>query len=166
MKKQFLVIICISIMFLVGCDLSNTPTSRVEELLSKYQMLDNDIVISYTDLTNDTTVGDEIKDRYEDLIRKQYRNLSYEVKNEEIDGDMAVVSVQVEVMNYYKVIDRYDDGIYSLEDYHKFVLEDLEKVKDMVTYTIEFEIRLDQDDDWQVEPLSELERKKLLGMNS
>ena len=31
----------IGFLFLVGCDLANTPTAQVEEYLSKYQRLDN-----------------------------------------------------------------------------------------------------------------------------
>ena len=32
--------------FLAGCDLANTPTSKVEESLSKYQRLDKNIDIN------------------------------------------------------------------------------------------------------------------------
>ena len=41
MKK--IISMFILLLLLVGCSLSNTPNSKVEELLSKYQMLDSDI---------------------------------------------------------------------------------------------------------------------------
>ena len=41
MKK--IVSLFIFLLLLVGCSLSNSPTSKVEELLNKYQTLDSDI---------------------------------------------------------------------------------------------------------------------------
>ena len=41
MKK--ILSIFIFLLLLVGCSLSNTPTSKVEDLLNKYQRLDSDI---------------------------------------------------------------------------------------------------------------------------
>ena len=42
MKK--IISIFIFLLLLVGCSLSNSPTSKVEDLLTKYQTLDKDIV--------------------------------------------------------------------------------------------------------------------------
>ena len=42
MKKIYLlIIICL---MLVGCTMGNSPTSRVEDLFTKYQKLDEDII--------------------------------------------------------------------------------------------------------------------------
>ena len=43
MKK--IISIFIFLLLLVGCSLSNSPTSKVEDLLTKYQTLDKDIVL-------------------------------------------------------------------------------------------------------------------------
>lgn len=68
MKK--ILSIFIFLLLLVGCSLSNTPTSKVEDLLSKYQRLDSDIEKGI-----DTVVGEESltggeRDRYKKNNRK------------------------------------------------------------------------------------------------
>ena len=165
MKKIFLIIIIFSFTILVGCSLGNTPTSRVEDFLSKHQMLDNDISISYTNLTTDTNLSQNIKDRYRTAIIKQYRNLSYEVKEEEIDGNKSTVTIQIEVMNYRKAIDKYNKTDYEAEKYHELVLDELENTKEMITYTIDFNLTKFENDTWTVDDLSFEDKEKLLGIN-
>ena len=91
--------------------------------------------------------------------------MSYEIKEESIDGDGATVTVEIEVMDYQKVIDKYDNNDYTLDEYHKSVLEDLEKSKDKVVYTLDINVIKDDKGNWSVVALNELERRKLLGMN-
>ena len=165
MKKRFLMLVIFCFSILVGCTLGNTPTSKAEDLLSKYQMLDDDISVSYSNLTTDTGLSQDLRARYEELVRKQYRNLSYEVKEEEIDGDTAIVTVQIEVMDYKTIIYKYDNSDYTQERYHELVLDDLESAKEKITYTIRFNLSKDDDDMWQVDDLSTTDREKLLGIN-
>ena len=80
MKK--IISIFIFLLLLVGCSLSNTPTAQVEDLLSKYQMLDNDIKAGIDDVVEGETLTTEQQDRYRKIIEKQYKNLMYEVKDE------------------------------------------------------------------------------------
>lgn len=162
MKKKILIISFLFISFLVGCELSNNPTSKVEEYLSKYQMLDKDINISYTELADETELDNDTKNRYEELIKKQYRNLSYEVKEETIDGETATVTVQIKVVDYQKVLDKYKK---ENEEYHNQVLAELENATEKATYTIPFLVKKDKRGNWEMEPLSTLERQKLLGIN-
>lgn len=150
---------------LTGCQLDNTPTAKVEGLLSEYQMLDKDISISYIDLSNDVNISNEYKERYEDLIRSQYRNMSYEIKEEEIDGENAVVTAQIEVIDYQKVLDQYNND-FNENEYHEKVLEKLEKAKDKITYSIKFNVIMNENGNWQVEELSQEEKGKLLGINN
>lgn len=103
MKKKILMII-LCFVVLVGCELSNNPTSKTEAFLLDYQMLKDNISINYTDLIEDTNVSTDIKEGYKDLIKKQYRNLSYEIKEEIIDGDIATVTTEIKVMDYKKNI--------------------------------------------------------------
>lgn len=163
MKKIILILFSFSL--LVGCSLGNTPTSRVENYLSKYQMLDQDITINYTDLTTDTNLSQDLKDDYEEVIQKQYKNLSYEVKEEAIDGDTAVVTVQIEVMNYKQAIAKYNQAEYETTKYHELVLDELNTTKEMVTYTINFTLTKQQNDNWVVDNLTKENKEKLLGIN-
>ena len=165
MKKKIIIIVSIFICILTGCQLSNNPTSKVEELLGKYQMLDKDISISHLNLSNDNSIDTSLQERYEKLIKNQYKNLTYEIKEEKIDGDSATVTVQIEVLDYKSVLEKYEKTDYSTQEYHKKILDELEKVKDKITYTIDFVVTKDKKGDWNTEPLGEKEREKLLGIN-
>ena len=162
MKKLFLILFCLTI--LVGCSLGNTPTSKTEDLLSRYQMLDNSINVSYTNLTTDTNLNQDIIKKYEKAIEKQYRNLSYEVKDEIIDGENATVTIEVEVMNYKDVINKYNKADYDVNEYHKMITNDLDSAKDTVTYTLDITLTKDNTDTWNIDSLSTENKSKLLGI--
>ena len=161
MKKIFLIVI--GIIILSGCALGNTPTSRVEAMFSDYQMLNDNIDVSYTSLTIDPNLDNNLINRYEKVIEKQYRDFSYEIKEEEIDGDTAIVTAQIELMNYKKAIDKYNKSDYELSKYHDLVLKELEKTKEMVTYTLEITL-VKNNEDWVVDELSSENKDKLLGI--
>ena len=149
---------------MVGCSLGNTPTSKTEDLLSRYQMLDNSINVSYTNLTTDTNLNQDIIKKYEKVIEKQYRNLSYEVKDEVIDGENATVTIEVEVMNYKDVINKYNKIDYDVNEYHKMITNDLDSAKDTVTYTLDITLTKDNTDTWNIDSLSTENKSKLLGI--
>ena len=160
-----LLIFIISIMLFSGCDIANTPTSKVEDYLGRYQRLDNSVSISYTQLAGSNDVDKNNRDRYQKLVEKQFRNLSYEVKEEVIDGDVAYVTVQVKVCNYGDALDKHDVGYYDDNDeYHEKVVEELERQKEKIVYTITFELELNQKDEWEVREPSLEDKDKLLGI--
>lgn len=163
MKKNIVLFLLAIVIFITGCELNNNPTSKVEELLSKYQKLDDEIVINYADLANTDELTDEQIDRYKNVIESQYKSLSYEIKEEEIDGDNAIVTTQIEVINYKEVLDKYSIDNYDIDEYYDLVLDDLEKAKDKVTYTIDFEV-IKENDEWVINNLNNEQRQKLLGI--
>ncbi len=167
MKK--IVSLFIFLLLLVGCSLSNSPTSKVEEFLNKYQTLDSDIKSGIDDILKEENLTDSQKERYRKVIEKQYRNLSYEIKNERIDGDAATITVEIEVMDYKKEVNdtnNYYQGIdnYTVEDYNNTKLDKLEKAKDKVKYTIDFEVKKDGNGNWKLSSLSNETIKKIQGM--
>lgn len=163
MKK--LLIFIIVIMLFSGCDIANTPTSKVEDYLGRYQRLDNNVSLSYTQLLGSNDVNKDDRDRYQKLVEKQFRNLSYEVKEEVIDGNVAYVTVQVKVCNYSDVLDKYDVIDYDdIDEYHDEVIKGLEKQKEKIVYTITFELELNKKDEWKVSELSLEDKDKLLGI--
>lgn len=165
MKKFILFGVCI-LFLLTGCQLDNTPTSQVEAFLTKYQMLDEDISVDYVSLSNEVVSDVELQRKYQKLIQKQYKSLSYEVKEEEIDGEEAEVTVEIEVFNYGDVIQKYNAANYEETTYHQKVVQDLERVKEKVTYTIDFEVVQNQNGEWGVTPIDSEESQKLLGIYS
>lgn len=167
MKKIFCLFIFLFI--LVGCSLANTPTSKVEDLLSKYQRLDSDIQNGIDEVIEEENLTNEQKDRYRKIIEKQYKNLSYQIKNERIDGDKATVTTEIEVLDYKKSVnkiasDYQDRNDYTVSQYNDSKLEELEKVKEKVKYTIDFEVVKDQNGNWKLSSLSNETIKKIQGM--
>ena len=100
--KRILLGLSFIVLFIVGCtNTMNTPTKRVEELLGKYQKLDSAVLAQLDNvIAEDTTMTDEQKKEYRSLMEKQYQNLSYKIKGEEITGDDASVDVEIEVLDY------------------------------------------------------------------
>jgi len=167
MKK--ILSIFIFLLLLVGCSLSNSPTSKVEELLSKYQTLDSDIQSGIDVVLESENLTNEQKNRYRNLIEKQYKNLSYQIKDEKIDGNVSIIIVEIEVMDYKKAINEttnlyIGNNNYTVEEYNNTKLNNLEKVKDKVIYTIEFEVKKDDNGNWKLSSLDNETIKKIQGM--
>lgn len=113
------------LLILVGCNNSmNTPTSKVEEFLGKYQSMDSDVTTQLEQvLSDDTTMSDEQKEDYKALMEKQYQNLSYKIENEDIEGDSATVDVEIEVLDYAT-------SIAKSKEYYEEHKDEIEKEND------------------------------------
>lgn len=170
MKKYlFLIISIILIIFTVGCNLGNTPTSKVEDLLNKYQMLDEDIKTDINKIIDSENLTENQKERYKKILEKQYKNLSYKIKDEVIDNDGALVTVELEVLDYKKSIEKTEREFqiqedYSLEEYNNKKIKNLEETKDKVIYTIELSLIKNKDNKWKLNALTNVDKKKLQGM--
>lgn len=167
MKK--IILVFTFLLLLVGCSLSNSPTSKVEDLLSKYQTLDKDIRKGIDDVVSEEVLTTEQVRRYKDIIEKQYKNLSYEVKEERYDGEKATITVEIQVLDYKKAINEVSSTYlkmdnYTVEEYNDAKLAALEEVKDKVLYTIDFEVVKDSNGNWRLSALSNETIKKILGM--
>ena len=161
---------------LVGCnDLSNTPTKKTEEFLKKYQTLDESVITDLENVVNESDLNDEQKAIYIDIMKKQYQNLSYEVKDETLNGDEAITAVEISVIDFKKVLDEandylknneeefYDNGEYSIVKFNDYKLNKLKQAKDKVRYTIE--IKLTKiNDEWTVDHLSNETYDKINGV--
>ena len=152
MRKFFWVLF---LLLLGGCNLSNNPNSVVEDYLGRYQMLDDSIDIDYRDLVGDVNINNSDIDVFNYYIKKQYRNMSYDIKETSIDGDKAKVTVEVEVYNY-------KDAINNNSDYNA-ILTSLTSVKDKVVYTVNFNLRY-RDDKWEIGNINKEVKSKLLGI--
>jgi len=174
MKK---VLFAVAALLLVGCELSNTPTRQVEALMKKYQTLDNSVL---TDLDvvikHDEHLEGEQEEKYRDIMKKHYQNLIYEIKDEVINGDEAVVKVEITVTDFNKVLDeanRYlvnnpkefndENGNYDAKKYMDYRLEQLKQAKDKVKYTLEIPVNK-IDDNWKVSKLDDDTLKKINGV--
>ena len=179
MKKIFLYLLLVLGCFsLTGCNtLMNTPTKKVEKLLSMYQTKDRKVLEQLdTVLLSETLLDNDLKERYRELMKKQYGELSYQVKDETIDGNQAVVEVAIEVYDYNSAIDALENNLINdnsnyVDDngnlltsvYNEEKIRLMENVKSRVTYTINFTVSKIEDE-WIVDDLTETERMKLHGL--
>ena len=176
MKKYFkLVILSICIAFLSGCILLMGPSEKVDAMLSKYVNCDKTIIDELDDRLNEQELNSEEKERYKNIIKKEYSQMKYEIKEEKIENDFATVTVDIKVIDLYgaslKALDYlysnpskfYTDGVY---DSHKFidyklnVMEHYEETKD---YTIDIALSR-HNDIWYIEELSEDALLKIHGI--
>ncbi len=179
MKK--IIIGMLSLFLLVGCgNMMNTPTKKVEEFLSKYQTMD-DKVLSQLDEVIDTagTMTKDQKEKYRELMKKQYKNLSYKIDDETEDGNHATVKVEIEVYDYATAIteaetymktnqDEFIDPETNEIDDAKFMdykLDQMDKVKEKIKYTINFTLTKD-DDNWKMDDITDIDRQKIHGLYS
>ena len=164
--KNKIFLLGVIIFLLVGCGMANTPTSIVESLFSKYQKVDDDIKKGIDSILDEQELTDTHRDRYRKLLEKQYQNLSYEIKEEKIDGDNAIVTVEIEVIDYHRAVAdlTFDSSVYSKESFDEEKLNRLESMNDKVTYTLELTLTKDTDGVWRLNALDNEQTKKIQGM--
>ena len=155
MKYLKYTLIIIPIISLTACHLANTPTSIVEDYLTKYQKLDKEVEKEINDVVENSTVDDSEKERYKKIIKKDDKNLTYKIKDEKIDGNLATVEVQIEVLDYKKIVNNSDITTR---------IDDLEKASETINYTINFELSKDDSGNWILNPPSSSDIKKIQGM--
>ena len=176
MKK--LVAVCLGLLLLVGCtNMANTPSEKVEDFLSKYQKLDDD-VLTQLDVTidNDSDMDDDQKKDYRSLMEKQYQNLSYKITDEKVDDDMATVDAEIEVYDYQTSITKSkeyfdenkdefvtDDDEIGIKKYTDYKIKQLKDVTDKTTYTITFNLTK-EDGEWKLQDITDTDRQKLHGL--
>lgn len=177
-KKLLFVCLGICAIFITACDnVGNTPTRKVEELMGKYQSVDEDVLEDLNNVINseDNLTTDQ-QERYTGLLKKQYQNLTYEIKDEKIDGNNATVEVEIEVIDLAKINNEAEDyleenrtefddenGAFSKEKYINYKLDKMEDAKDRVKYTLELTLTK-EDDEWELDNLTETERQKIHGI--
>lgn len=171
----------IGIIILSGC--SNTkmivesPTKKVEKFFSNYQTLDAEVLRQLDRaVSKESEFTDEQKEEYKELMKKHYKNLKYEIKDETINGDTAVVTVEIEVTDYSKIMsdaDNYlennpntfnnEDGIYDVSLFTKYRLDKLKEAKEKVKYTLDLTLTK-VSGEWILDTLNEVDESKIHGM--
>ena len=161
MKKNFIQVIVF--LFLVGCSMTQaTPKSAVEEVLKKYQMKDDTVLSQLDYVINQTTVYDDAqKEQYKGVLERQYSDMTYDIKDETIDGKNATVPVEIEVYDYSGIT---LDGSYEdMSVYNTSLLSAMSNTKERIKYTIEFNVRK-VDGKWVVDNINDIDRKKIHGL--
>ena len=190
MKKIILaLLLSISIFTLFGCSLTskNSPTDTVKEFLDKYKKQDPEVLSNLDDTISSEYTGDN-KERYKTLMINQYKNMEYEITDEIIDGNTALVTAKITVLDYSNAIEEANDYLSKHEeefkkkssdetndnnssiknniDNEKFLdykLDILENVSDITTNTIEFSLTKEKDG-WKMDSLTDTDIEKIHGI--
>ena len=129
-------------------DINNTPTRKVEELLNRYQTLHADVLKDLDKaVAEEELFNNEQRESYKNIMKKHYQNLTYEIKQEEINADHATVKAEITVTDYTKALqdastylrdhpEEFADesGEYDASLFTNYRLEQIKNVKDKVTY--------------------------------
>lgn len=184
--KKVLILLSLVLMLVTGCGMKATPTKKVEEFLGKYQSMDS-AVLSQLDsvISKDTSMSDDEKKEYRGLMEKQYQNLSYKIKNEEIEDGNATVSVEIEVYDYATSIkkskeyyqehidefsdDKKDDNTVEddIDNSKKFIdykIKQLKNVTARAKYDIKFYLTKNDKDEWVLDDITDIDRQKIHGL--
>ena len=132
MKKIFLALFVI---LLSACTLgaATTPKQKVSEFLDKYKNENSDIIEDLVNtIKNDIKVADH-QERYKTLMTKQYKNMKYEIKDEIIEDNNAVVEAEITVYDYGSAIKKANEYLNSHPD--EFKKEDKTTAKEEDTVT-------------------------------
>ena len=174
MKKLIIVLIIITV--LVGCSMSNTPSGRVEEYLSKFNSVSDEVMIDLETKINHEDLSSENKSLYKEALIRVYKNLKYEIKDESVNGDKAEVKAVITVydlhkadtlsMNYMNdnVTEFYDsNGLFSNDLYNKYRIEQMIKTNESIQYEVVFNL-YKKDNNWILESPDEDVLAKLNGL--
>ncbi len=178
MKKILMILtVFVSVILLSGCTMDNTPTKKVENFLNNYRNLDNSVTSQMDKMINtDNLMSADQKTAYGDVLKRQYQDLTYTIKDERIDGDNATVTAEIEVYDFYKVTNDattyYNEHPKEFSDEKGNLLEskfidyriaNMKKATDRVKYTIDFTLTK-KDDTWMIDDIDDITRQKIHGL--
>lgn len=175
MKKFRIVFVISAIFLLVGCFGNFTPSERVEDMFNRYIKNDKDIMDELESYMAEQNLSDAQKEKYKDIIKKEYSTIKYDIKDEKIDGDEAKVEASIEVKDLYKASKEagkyladnssefYTDGSYDREKYIDYKLDKMQQFDETITYTIEFDLIM-KDGIWTIEQLDNDTLEKIHGI--
>lgn len=187
MKKRLIILSSLLLVIITGCKMASSPSKKVEEFFGKYQSMDSEVLAQLDNIVaNDKTMTDEQKKEYKTLMEKQYQNISYKIKNEEVNGNDAIVEVEIEVYDYITSINKskeyYENHKEEFEDndkdnevvggvvketvkYIDYKIKQLKDVTDKVKYNLVFNLhRENSNSDWKLEDISDIDREKIHGL--
>ena len=195
MKKLFVFFSFILMTFLLtACGMDNTPTKRVESFLDNYTSNSQSVLKDLKEMVDsDSLMNDSQRNTYTNIMKRQYKDMTYDIKDETIDGDNATVTAEIEVYDYYKINQESQDYFNNNKDQFKednnneglvekakeaiedaadnissskfidYRLGNLENANERVKYTIDFTLKK-VNDRWTLNELDDATRQKLHGL--
>ncbi len=173
MKKIIILLFCI--ILIGGCN-RNSARLEVENYLKKYNNLDTLVLMDLENVIEKENLDKDGKDKYREIIKKQYKDLKYKVIEEEYDEDVSYIAVKIEVYDLYKVIkdvnnyldnnkeEFYDEeNMFDINKFNNYKLDKMKNAIDRVEYTVVFTVEKEKDDYMVIQP-TEDDLKKIHGI--
>ncbi len=170
--KKILTILLVTLL-LTGC--GKSAKMEVENYLKKYKTLDSEVLVDLERVVESKDLNEKQKDKYRDVLKKQYKDLSYEIIKEEYDADISYITVKIEVYDLYKVesdasyyLENHrsefeDNGTYNASKYMDYKLDKMQNTTDRINYDITFTVTK-EDDDYVVMQPTENDLLKIHGI--
>ena len=162
MKK--ITAILVIILLLVGCG-KKTARDKVTMFLDQYKTLSASVIGELEKNLSEEEWSDEQKDKYRMVIKRQYKDLEYEILNERYNGNLTFIEVKVTVYDYYKA--SIDDEYYNIENdisYLDYKLDRMQNINDRISYNIIFNVEKDENNEYQIIDLSNTDIEKIHGI--
>jgi hypothetical protein len=177
--KKLLSILFIFIL-LSGCgndeEKTITPTDEVKSFFEKYKTLDQEVVEQLNGVIDEQSMTPNQKEQYKNIFKRQYQYLKYNIKDEQLNGNIATVSVNIEVYDYYNVKKNADEhlaknpedfrnaeGTFDERLFWDYKLEKLQTTKSRRTYTLDLTLTKIEDK-WRIDNLLDSELQKIHGL--
>ena len=176
MKKKIFLIVSL-LLLVVGCGcMKKTAKGAVQDYLNQYKNLSANVNSDMDDVIDNENLTDTQKEKYRDILKKQYQDLKYDIVSEKYDGDNAMVDVKIKVYDLYKVQKDANDylttsgdefkenGVFSNDLFMDYKLDKMKKTMDTIEYNITFIVTKDDKGNYKVSDLSNTDLEKIHGV--
>ena len=175
MKKIMLFLLTLTIV--VGCACSMRKASdAVKEYIGKYNNEDEEVLVELEKLLDENDFSLEEREKYKEVMLKQYKDLSYKIVSESYNGEEATVTTKITVYDLYQVqqeAEEYkknhqdefldENNNYDKDKFLKYKLEQMRKNTKTIEYTIDFKV-IKQNGKWEVKNVSTEDLEKIHGI--
>ena len=162
MKK--LLITVLFILTFTACSMSNTPKSKVEIYMNQFNSITENVKKDLETTVASENLSESNKEIYKKVLERQQQNLKYSIKDEQINGDNATVTVNITVYDFYKSnanAEKYynehtdefttsNGTTIDIDSYTKYRLEEMLKMSDTVDYEIKIHLNK-ENDEWVIQ---------------
>ena len=174
MKK--IIVLVMMVLSLLGCNMSNTPSDEVERYLDNFNNLSDEVIMDVDSKVSMEELNNENKEIYKKVLLRQYENMKYEITDESIEKNTAMVKANITVYDYYKINDLSNiymnehvsefnniNGIFDNDKYNSYRLNELLNTNDTTTYEVIFSLKKDSNGNWIMSDPSRETLEKLNG---
>ena len=176
MKKITIILSILLLTFGCGLNLTLSPKEKVREFLTKYNNNDSEIIDELDDFVDTYEFNEKQKDKYKNILQKQYKDLKFDIIDENIKGDNATVDVKITVYDLYKAEnsanlyleehpEKFDgkDSTFDKSLFNDYKLKLMDKTMETIDYNITFNLTK-KDNVWDVDQLNESDLEKIHGV--